>query len=216
MKIAVIGASGFTGKHIVNELANRNHKILGISRSLQIQTETITFISLDIFRISELIHAIKNYDVVVSAYNPGWTSNPDVYDEYLRGSKSIQHAVKLAGVKRLIVISGADSLFIDEGSLQIGDIENFPTEIKAGASAARDYLNIIKEETELDWAFFSPAKEMHAGITTGRTGTYRLGTDFPVVDKDGRSVLSVEDLAVVIADEIETPKHHQVHFTAGY
>lgn len=65
-------------------------------------------------------------------------------------------------------------------------------------------------------AFFSPAIEMHPGITIGRTGKYRLGKDNPVFDENNRSVLSVEDLAVVIADEIKAPKHHMVRFTAAY
>ena len=82
--------------------------------------------------------------------------------------------------------------------------------------AARDYLNIIKVEKGLDWTYFNPALETHPGITTGRTGKYRLGRDFPVEDAGGRSILSVEDLAVVIADEIETPKHHRARFTAAY
>jgi putative NADH-flavin reductase len=68
----------------------------------------------------------------------------------------------------------------------------------------------------LDWAFFSPAFEMHQGITTGRTGKYRLGLENPVFDENHRSILSGEDLAVVIADEAENPKHHQIRFTAAY
>ncbi|MNE77210.1 hypothetical protein D3C80_1735080 [compost metagenome] len=57
---------------------------------------------------------------------------------------------------------------------------------------------------------------MHPGITTGRTGKYRLGTDSPVFNEEGRSILSGEDVAVVLADEVENPKHHQVRFTAAY
>jgi putative NADH-flavin reductase len=215
MKIAVIGATGFVGTCIVNELANRNHQVLGISRKMQIQTEAIAFISLDIFNTNDLADALKTCDVVVSAYNPGWSNTPDIYDEFIEGSQSIQQAVKLAGIKRFIVVGGAGSLYIAAG-IQLVDAYEFPPEIKAGAAAARDYLNMIRNETELDWAFFSPAKEMHQGITTGRTGKYRLGTDFPVVDEGGRSVLSVEDVAVVIADEIETPRHHRARFTAAY
>jgi putative NADH-flavin reductase len=48
---------------------------------------------------------------------------------------------------------------------------------------------------------------MHPGITTGRTGSYRLGIrepSFPFFNTEGRSSLSVQDL-VVIADEIENP-----------
>jgi len=215
MKIAVIGATGFVGTHLVNELAGRDHDVLGISRTGQIQTKAITFISKDVFDTPGLAGVLKNHDVIVSAYNPGWSNKPGIYDEFIKGSQSIQQAVKLAGVNRFIVMGGAGSLYIDDG-VQVVDAYELPPEIKAGAIAARDYLNMIKNETELDWAFFSPPKEMHAGITTGRTGKYRLGTDFPVVNEEGRSMLSVEDVAVVIADEIEKPKHHRMRFTAGY
>ncbi|MNV13988.1 hypothetical protein D3C71_1046550 [compost metagenome] len=63
---------------------------------------------------------------------------------------------------------------------------------------------------------FSPAIEMnsHAGGT--RTGKYRTGLDAPVFDQDGRSRLSVEDLAVAIADEIENKQFLNKRFTAAY
>ncbi|WP_460685049.1 hypothetical protein [Niabella aquatica] len=40
--------------------------------------------------------------------------------------------------------------------------------------------------------------------------------DCPVLDEAGKNVLSVEDVAVVIADEVENPIHRQVRFTAAY
>jgi putative NADH-flavin reductase len=118
-------------------------------------------------------------------------------------------------VKRYIYIGGAGSLYIAEG-LQLIDTPEFPKEYYAGANAARDYLNIIKDEKDLDWVFFSPAIKMHQGINTGRTGKYRTGLENPVFDENQRSILSVEDLAVAIADEAENPKHHQQRFTAAY
>ena len=215
MKIAVIGATGFVGTNITNELVSRNHEVLGISRDAKVSDKNnLTFINRDVLNVNELANAIKGYDVVVSAYNPGWT-NPNIYDDYLKGAQSIQKAVKLAGVKRFIVIGGAGSLFAAEG-IQVVDTANFPAEIKPGATAARDYLNIIKKEKDLDWTVFSPALETHPGIIIGRTGTYRLGTDYPVVNEEGRSILSGEDVAVVIADEIEAPRHQKKRFTASY
>ncbi len=122
--------------------------------------------------------------------------------------------MKASNVNRWIVIGGAGSLFID--GKQLVDGENFPAEIKPGATAARDYLNTLKEEKELNWTFFSPAIEMHAGVTIGRTGKYRLGLENPVFDDAGKCVLSVEDLAIVIADEVESNKHPRQRFTAAY
>jgi hypothetical protein len=215
MKIAIIGATGFVGTNLLNELSSRNHEITAIARNPKdSEHENVTYVKADVFNIDELSDILKNHDAVVSAYNPGWT-NPDIYNDFMAGSKAIQEAVKKSGVNRYITIGGAGSLFVAP-NLQAVDTPNFPKEYYAGATAARDYLNIIKEEKELDWAFFSPAFEMHQGITTGRTGKYRLGLENPVFDENQRSILSGEDLAVVIADEVETPKHHRVRFTAAY
>jgi uncharacterized protein len=49
-----------------------------------------------------------------------------------------------------------------------------------------------------------------------RKGHYRLGLDNPVFDDKGQSVLSVEDLALVIVDELEQPRHIRQRFTAAY
>jgi putative NADH-flavin reductase len=214
MKIAVIGATGFVGTAITSELAERGHVITAIARNPNINSETVTGVKADVSNIDELAAILTGHDTVISAYNPGW-ANPNIYADFISGSKAIQEAVKKSGVKRFITIGGGGSLFVAPG-LQAVDTADFPKEYFPGASAARDYLNIIREEKELDWAFFSPAFEMHQGITTGRTGNYRLGTENPVFDGNQRSILSVEDLAVAIADEVENPKHHQQRFTAAY
>lgn len=213
MKIALIGATGFVGSAILNELANRNHDITAIARTPN-DTKNVKWVKADVFNVDALAEILKGNDVIINAYNPGWT-NPNYTDDFSKGSKAIQEAAKKSGVNRFITIGGGGSLFVAPG-VQAVDTPDFPKEYHAAASAARDYLDVIKEEKDLDWAFFSPAFEMHAGITTGRTGKYRLGLENPVFNDEQRSILSVEDLAVVIADEAETPKHHQVRFTAGY
>lgn len=213
MKIALIGATGFVGSALLNELATRGHQITAIARN-PLNDEKADWVKADITNVSELAQILKGHDAVVSAYNPGWT-NPNIYEDFISGSKNIQQAVKDSGTNRLIVIGGGGSLFVAPG-VQAVDTPDFPKEYYPGATAARDYLTTIRDEKELDWAFFSPAFEMHQGITTGRTGTYRLGLENPVFDAENRSILSVEDLAVVIADETENPKHHQQRFTAAY
>ena len=62
----------------------------------------------------------------------------------------------------------------------------------------------------------SPAFEMHQGTSGIRTGKYRTDLDQPVFNDEDRSVLSVEDLALVVIDELETPKHIKQRFTAAY
>lgn len=216
MKIAVIGATGFVGKSLVSELVNRKHVIKAFARNVNkiASDDAVDAVSLDVNDVEQLVSHLTDVDVVISAYNAGWT-NPNIYTDFLKGAKSIQEAAKRAAVKRLIVIGGAGSLQATP-EIQIVDTPDFPAEIKQGALAARDFLNILKQETALDWTFFSPAPEMHPGTSGVRRGTYRLGTDYPVADENGRSILSVEDMAVVIADEVENPKHSKVRFTAAY
>lgn len=216
MKVALIGATGFVGSAILKELADRNHSIKAFSRSIasDVGYRNVVGVALDVHDIDALAADLKGADIVVSAFNPGWT-NPNIYEEFLQGYQNIQAAVKKSGVKRFIVIGGAGSLYLDD-TTQVIDTPQFPEEIKPGALAAKEYLNMLQNETELDWELFSPAIEMHQGTSGKRTGKYRLGLDHPVIDKEGRSVLSVEDVAVVIADEVEKQNFTRRRFTAGY
>lgn len=215
MKVAIIGATGFVGSKLVNEAVNRGLEVTAIARKTEnISAENVNKVSVDVNNVNQLSEILKNQDVVISAFNAGWT-NPNLYDDFLSGAKSIQQAVKQAGVQRMIIVGGAGSLYANENQ-QLVDSPDFPAEIKPGATAARDYLNVLKEETALDWVFFSPAIEMHPGITEGRTGKYRLGKDYPVFDENNISKLSPEDVAVVLLDEVQEPKHHQERFTAAY
>ncbi|HMM01686.1 MULTISPECIES: NAD(P)H-binding protein [unclassified Dysgonomonas] len=216
MKVALIGATGFVGSHLLQELVNRGFEVTALARSVDkipVKDGQPKAVAADVTDVKALAAVLKGNDVVLSAFNPGW-SNPDIYNDFMKGSEAIRQAVKEAGIKRYVMIGGAGSLYID--GQQIVDGADFPENIKPGATAARDYLNVLKKEKELDWTMFSPAINMHPGIKTGRTGKYRLGTDEPVFDKDGESVLSVEDLAVAVVDEIENHKFSRQRFTAGY
>lgn len=216
MKIALIGATGFVGTHLLEEALERGYEVTAIVRDpskISNPSEKLTVVKGDINEVDALAAQLKGHDVIVSAFNPGWT-NPNIYDDFVAGSKAIEAAAVKSGVKRLIVIGGAGSLYIN--GQQLVDGPHFPAEYKAGATAARDYLNVLKENKVLDWTFFSPAIEMHPGITNGRTGQYRLGTESPVFAENGRSVLSVQDLAVVIIDEVANAQFLKKRFTAAY
>ncbi|WP_312395088.1 NAD(P)H-binding protein [Chryseobacterium sp.] len=214
-KVAVIGATGFVGTQVVNELVNRGYEVEAIVRdaSKVAQNEKVTAKSVDVNNVNELADALKGNDAVISSFNAGW-SNPNLYEDFLNGSVNIEKAVEESGVKRFITVGGAGSLFIDGN--QLVDGPDFPAEIKPGATAARDYLNKIKENTVLDWTFFSPAIEMHQGTAGVRTGKYRTALENPVFNEEGRSVLSVEDVAVVLVDELEQNNHIRERFTAAY
>lgn len=217
MKIALIGASGFVGKAVLKEALVRGHQVTAISRhpeKVQEENQHLTKIRGDVFVKEELANLLKGHDVVISAYNAGW-ANPNIYEDYLKGAQSIQEAVKLSGIQRFLIVGGAGSLFITP-DIQLVDTPEFPEAWKPGALSARDYLNILKTEHELEWTFLSPAIELKGDSTEGRTGSYRTDLENPVFDENKKSSISVADLAVAIIDEVENPKHIQQRFTVGY
>ncbi len=207
MKIALIGATGFVGTAVLNEALNRGHQVTAIARNtakITVSDPNLTLKETDVYNIEKLATAIASTDAVVSAFNSG--------EDFIKGSESIQQATKQAGIKRFLIIGGAGSLEVKPG-VQLVDTPEFPAEWKKGASAARDYLDILKKETELDWTFVSPAIILHPGQ---RTGKFRLGTDQPVFDANGKSEVSVEDMAVAIIDELEKNQFIKKRFTLGY
>ena len=218
MNIAIIGASGFVGSALLRESVRRGHIITAIARHPdKIDTNDdhhITAVGCDIFEDDKLAGVLADHDAVLNAYNPGW-DDPNIYNDFLKGSQVIQDAVKNAGVKRYLVIGGAGSLEIAPGK-QLVDTPDFPKEYKEGAKAARDYLDILRKEKDLDWTFLSPAILMHPGIDTGRTGKYRVGTEQPVFDEKGESKISAEDLSVALLDELEKGAFIKKRFTVAY
>ena len=216
MKIALLGATGFVGSNLLREALTRGHQVTAIVRDpakLTEKSDHLTVVTGDVHDVAQLARQLAGHDVVLNAFSAGW-KNPNLYDDFLAGSRHIEQATEQSGVARLFAIGGAGSLFIN--GQQLVDGPEIPANIKPGALAARDYLNELKQNTRLDWTFFSPAIEMHQGITTGRTGHYRLGTESPVFNAEGRSILSGQDLAVAVLDEIEQPRHSCQRFTAAY
>lgn len=213
--VTLIGASGFVGTAILNELLARGHRVTAVVRNpgkIGIKSPSLTVVQADVTDTSALVAACKGRDAVISAYNPGWT-NPNIYEETLRNYPLILEAVRQSGVRRLLCVGGAGTLFCAPG-LRVVDSGVIPDAIMGGVrSLGEFYLNTLMNEKEIDWIFFSPAGTLEPGK---RTGKFRLGKDDLIVDENGNSHISVEDYAVAMVDELENPKHHYERFTIGY
>ena len=216
MKIALIGATGFVGTAVVAELLRRGHDVTALARNparLAAQPK-LTARSLDAYSPDAVAAAVKGHDGVVSAFNPGW-DDPDLYARFMQGSAAIVGGVQQSGVKRLLVVGGAGSLFVAPG-VQMVDTPEFashvPPNIIPGAKAARDALTALRANTTLEWTFLSPPALLAPGE---RTGKYRVGGEQLLMAGDAPAGISVADLAVAIADEIEKPQHVRARFTVA-
>jgi putative NADH-flavin reductase len=217
MNIALIGATGFVGSALLQELLNRGHHVTALARNpskLKPQ-ERLKAVTADVLDSAQVARAVKGHDAVISAYNPGW-QEPALYDLFMAGSLAIREGVKQAGVKRLLVVGGAGSLFVAP-DVQLVDTADFQKHVPAfvvpGARAARDELTRLRGETALDWSFISPPANLADGE---RRGAYRLGGEQLLMDGDRPAGISQHDLAIAIVDEIEAPRHIRQRFTAAY
>lgn len=213
MKIALIGATGYVGTPLLQELLQRGHQVTVLARQpekLQAQAGLMV-VKADVYDAAQVAQAVAGHDAVISAFNPGW-AEAALYDLFLQGSRAILAGIKQAGIKRVLIVGGAGSLYVAPG-VQFIDTDAFPAEYKAGASAAREVLRWLPAETGLDWSFVSPPPLLVPGE---RSGNYRLGGDdmWPMVNGQPATITTA-DLAVAMVDEIEQGRHLQRRFTVA-
>lgn len=216
MKIALIGATGFVGAAVLAELFERGHDVTAIVRNparLPAHPRLAARAG-DVADSAFVADAVRGHDAVVSAFNPGWDA-PDLYERFMQGSAAIARGVEAGGVRRLLVVGGAGSLFVAPG-VQLVDTPQFldhvPPNIVPGARAARDFFNELRASTTLDWTFLSPPALLNPGA---RGGGYRVGGDDLPMDGAQPAGITVGELAVAIVDEIERPAHVRARFTVA-
>lgn len=216
MKIALIGATGFVGSAVLEELLQRGHAVTALVRNpAKLAARAgLNIVQADAQDATEVAAAVRGQDAVISAYNPGWDA-PDLYNQFLRGHNAIVAGTKQAGVKRLLVVGGAGSLYVAPG-VQLVDTPQFldhvPPNIVPGAQAARDALTGLREEKELDWTFLSPPVGLAPGA---RSGNYRVGEEAVLMDGDKPAGITIADLAVAIVDEVEAGRQIRKRFTVA-
>ncbi len=200
MKIALIGATGKVGMCLVNELTSRGHPVTGIARSVPEGDPGISVRQADANDPAALAEALRGHDAVMLA---GRFVSVD--------AAKIIEALQLAGLRRLLVVGGAGSLFVSPG-MQLVDTGLIPEPFLPEVTGGRTFLETLKKSA-LDWTFLSPAVNFGPGE---RTGHYRLGGDDLMRDEKGESRISYEDLAKALVDELEEPRHSRARFSIAY
>lgn len=213
--VLLIGATGFVGSAVLNELLERGHEVTAVVRNAAKlpQNELLTAVEQDVSDVEAIAKLAEGKDAVISAYNPGWM-NPEIEKLITENYPKILEAAKKSGVERLIIVGGAGTLFCALG-LRVVDSGVIPAEIMDGVRPLGNfYLNILTNENDIDWVFFSPAGVLDE--EGKKTGIYRLGKDDLIVDAEGNSHISVQDYADALVNELEKPVHHKERFTIGY
>jgi putative NADH-flavin reductase len=202
-KIAIIGATGRAGSQLLEEALRRGHSVTAIARdtSKLVQRTGVVSKAVDALDAAALQAAVAGHDTVINAAH--FATLP---------ASAVVGPVKKAGVKRLLVVGGAGSLLLPDGTRVI-DSKGFPAEYKAEAGAGAEFLENLRHEKDLDWSFLSPSAEFVEGE---RTSKFRIGKNDLLVSSEGRSWITFADYAIAMLDEIEAPKHSRQRFTVGY
>jgi len=202
MKVALVGATGMVGSRLLAELASRGHAVTAIVR----HPEKVPIFSNVVARAGDVLDQaglaalLAGHDAAISAVR-FTASDPG----------KLIAAAKAARVGRYLVVGGAGSLEVAPG-VRLFDTPEFPPAYLPEAKAGGVFLDLLREEADLDWTYLSPSAVIAPGA---RTGAFRLGGDQLLV-RDAASRISAEDFAVALVDELETPAHSRRRFTVGY
>ncbi|MDP1979769.1 NAD(P)-dependent oxidoreductase [Undibacterium sp.] len=212
MNIAIIGASGFIGSAILTEALSRQHKVTAFVAHPEklAATNQLQVIATDVQDLQTLSKQLTGFDAIISAFSGH--ANGDTLRYYVSGISNIIQAARDIQTPRLLVVGGAGSLEVAPG-VQVLDTPDFPEAYRASAEGARTALQLLRQETTLNWTMLSPSAMIAPGQ---RTGHFRLGKDNLLIAADGKSHISVEDYAVAMINELEVPANQYQRFTVGY
>jgi uncharacterized protein len=212
--VAIIGGTGYAGRHVAAEAVRRGHRVISLSRNAP--SDPLAGIDYRIGSIEDeamVGQLFDEADVVVVAINGAVGEEP-----YLVSFVPLLLAAAAEHDTRLGIVGGAGSLLVAPGGPLVIDLPQFPDEFKAEASSQAQALEALRTATTgADWFYISPPAYFGAHLPGERTGTYRTGDDDVLVtDADGNSAIGGADFAIALVDEIDKPAHHQARFTVGY
>jgi putative NADH-flavin reductase len=107
MRIAIFGANGPTGRHLVDQALAAGHRVAAVTRNPNDipPRDGLTVAAADATNAREVDAAIAACDAVLSAVGVSYSSKP--ISVYSAGASNIITAMERQGLKRLVVVSSA-------------------------------------------------------------------------------------------------------------
>jgi len=203
MNLAIVGATGNIGSRVLDEALRRGHKVTATSRdpAKLVARPNMSAKAASTADVAGLAGILKGHDAAIISLK--W-NEADIH--------AVLDAIRRAGVKRCLFVIGAGSLLRKDGRTHFDHMAEKGIQPPTSKPAALAFEE-MKKATDLDWTAISPAASIQPGE---RTGKFRLGLDHLIEDDKGQSLISREDFAIAILDEIESPRHIRRRFTAAY
>jgi len=213
MKIIIFGAAGDVGSRIVAEAMARGHDVTAVIRSKTQRAKLPTRVNVRIgdASIASTVSALAlGQDLIISALRPKEGSEALLAPL----SNAILNGAAAANV-RVLIVGGAASLKIPDGSGEtvLTAPDFLPDHVVPIARACFAQYETILKNDGADWTYLTPPAMLIPGE---RRAAYQTGLDHLLTDSEGISQISMEDLAVALLDEAETPKYRRRRFTVAY
>lgn len=110
MKLLIFGATGRTGKHLVQQSLDQGYLVTAFVREssqLNIQHERLTIVHGDVLNLDSVENAMEGHNVVFCALGLRKGESTDVLT---KGTRNIVQAMRKFGVRRIICVSAAGFL----------------------------------------------------------------------------------------------------------
>lgn len=212
--IVVLGAAGKGGSLVVAEAAERGHDVTAVvhrERPDVTWPDGVSVVVADATSAQDVAPLLAGADAVVVTVG-GAAGGRTIWTQV--ANTLLTEIAKLPAPRpRIVHMGGGASLLLPDGQ-RILDGVDIPAAYLDAATGQTEALETYQASDGVDWTFFSPPPMNF--FDGERTGTYRTGSDHPVVDEAGESRLSYQDFAVVVVDELESPQHVNQRFTAAY
>lgn len=200
MKVVVFGASGGTGRHIVDQALEAGYEVTAFVRSpekLGIEHGNLTVFQGDVMDAESVDRAIAGQDAVLSALGP---TRPPVPDMMVTAAKNIVTAMEKHGVRRIVSTTGGGVRDPQDQSKLFDHVMKGLLTLMAG-SVLRDSeanVNVIRD-SDLDWTIVRFPRL----VDGEHTGMYRVG----YIGKDSGSKLSRADGADFVLRELGSAEY---------
>jgi len=172
MKLGIFGASGATGRHLVEQALAAGHEVTAVVRTagtFASDTPRLKFVVSRLDQPAELEHVVKEQDAIISVLGARKGSPPTVCAD---GATNILKAMKATGVRRFIGLSAYGASETKDASLFI----KFVRTVIADKMRDKDEMESVVRASGVDWTLVRPP-----ALTNGRrTGEYRFGTDLKI------------------------------------
>jgi len=172
MKLAIFGATGRTGRPLVQQALDAGYEVIALVRTpatFSLQHERLTVVPGDVLNPAEVDQVVQGADAVLSVLGHSKNSPKDMQTVAI---KNILAAMETYGVPRLVCLSGASVSVSQDQPKLINRVMKLVTKVIAGPVLAdgETCLNVLQDST-LDWIMVR-GPMLNEGPHTGK---YRVG-----------------------------------------